>query len=206
MLDKEKEELLQSMIPKAVLKAQTEKSKHSIIKKAFGHDIIPLYGYPFKIGREARVGYVNGEINFLPGLNEGIHILLDSTEQDLTNKQICILANSDQFAEPLEKYFLNKKLKAQHTHLRDSDWMKKVKNADVLITAVGQALLITEDNIKDDTIIIDVGTNRLTKNTIVGDVDFDSVYNKCSYITPVPGGVGPMTIAMLLKNSVRLAK
>lgn len=150
--------------------------------------------------------YINGEIDFLPGLNEGINILLASTKQDLTNKKICILANSDEFAEPLEKYFTNQGLNTKHIHLADPDWTDRVKEADILITAVGKALLITKDNIKEDAIIIDVGTNRLTKNTIVGDVDFESVCDKCSYITPVPGGVGPMTIAMLLKNSVRLAR
>ncbi len=150
--------------------------------------------------------YINGEIDFLPGLNEGINILLASTKQDLANKKICILANSDEFAEPLEKYFINQKLNAKHIHLTDTDWTDRVKEADVLITAVGKALLITEDYIKENVIIIDVGTNKLTKNTIVGDVDYDSVCDKCSYITPVPGGVGPMTIAMLLKNSVRLAR
>ncbi|MBL7022196.1 bifunctional 5,10-methylene-tetrahydrofolate dehydrogenase/5,10-methylene-tetrahydrofolate cyclohydrolase [Patescibacteria group bacterium] len=150
--------------------------------------------------------YINGEIDFLPGLNEGINILLASTKQDLTNKKICILANSDEFAEPLEKYFTNQGLNTKHIHLTDPDWTDRVKEADILITAVGKALLITKDNIKEDAIIIDVGTNRLTKNTIVGDVDFESVCDKCSYITPVPGGVGPMTIAMLLKNSVRLAR
>jgi len=150
--------------------------------------------------------YINGQIDFLPGLNEGINILLASTKQDFTDKKICILANSDEFAEPLEKYFQNNGYTATHTHLHDRDWLKQVKNADILITAIGKPLLITADNIKKDAIIIDVGTNKLTKNTIVGDIDFDSVCDKCSHITPVPGGVGPMTIAMLLKNCVRLAK
>lgn len=150
--------------------------------------------------------YINGDTNWLPGLNEGINILLASTEQELKDKEICILANSDEFAEPLEKYFIKQNLKAQHVHLKDADWADKVKQADVLIAAVGKPLLITEENIKDDVIIIDVGTNRLPGDTIVGDVDFDSVADKCSYITPVPGGVGPMTIAMLLKNATKLAQ
>ena len=150
--------------------------------------------------------YTNGQTDFLPGLNEGINILLESTNQSLIDKKICILANSDEFAEPLEKYFINKGYTASHIHLDDKDWIERTKQADILITAVGKPLLITEENIKKDAIIIDVGTNRLTKNTIVGDVDFDSVCEKCSFITPVPGGVGPMTIAMLLKNSVKLTQ
>jgi methylenetetrahydrofolate dehydrogenase (NADP+) / methenyltetrahydrofolate cyclohydrolase len=150
--------------------------------------------------------YISGKTNFLPGLTEGINMLLTSTKENLENKNICILANSNEFAEPLEKYFSNQGYNATHCHLRNKNWSQQVKNADVLIVAVGKPLLITSDNIKNGVIIIDVGTNRLTKDTTVGDVDFDSVYPKCSHITPVPGGVGPMTIAILLKNSITLAK
>lgn len=150
--------------------------------------------------------FMKGDVSLIPGLTEGINILLTDTGKDLTNKKICILANSDEFAEPLEKYFQNNGLTANHVHLDQPDWLERVKQADVLITAVGKPLLITADNIKNDVIIIDVGTNRLTKKTVVGDIDFDSVCDKCSHITPVPGGVGPMTIAILLKNAVRLTK
>ena len=150
--------------------------------------------------------YLNGEIDRLPGLNEGIDILLQSTNENLSNKKVCILANSKEFSLPLEKRLQQKSQSVEYTNLKNKNWLKHVKEADVLIVAVGKPLLITADNIKKDVIIIDVGTNKLTKNTVVGDVDFDSVADKCSYITPVPGGVGPITIAMLLKNSVELAQ
>ncbi|MFW0837460.1 MAG: bifunctional 5,10-methylenetetrahydrofolate dehydrogenase/5,10-methenyltetrahydrofolate cyclohydrolase [Candidatus Komeilibacteria bacterium] len=150
--------------------------------------------------------YLAGESDFLPGLTRGIQLLLADTKENLATKQICILANSDEFAEGLEKFFHNQKLQATHTHLSEPDWQTKTKKADVLIVAVGQPWLITADNIKKDVIIIDVGTNRLPGKKIVGDVDYDDVVDKCSYITPVPGGVGPMTIAMLLQNCVYLTQ
>ena len=150
--------------------------------------------------------YLAGKTSLAPVMNQGIDALLKDTGEDLINKKICILTNSDELAEPLQQGFINRGLDAYHTHLDEAAWLSLVRQADVLIVAVGQPFLITDKHIKDGVIIIDIGTNRLADKVVVGDVDSESVKDKCAYLTPVPGGVGPMTIAMLLKNCVRLAK
>ena len=86
------------------------------------------------------------------------------------------------------------------------DLKKHTLNADIICVGVGVVNLIKEDMVKDNAIIIDIGINRLENGKLTGDVDFENVSKKCSYITPVPGGVGPMTIAMLLKNTIKSAK
>jgi len=150
--------------------------------------------------------FLCGLTNFIPGLARGIELLIKEVTPDLTDKKLCILANSDTFTETLEKYFTNQGCLTTHCHLNEPDWIEKTKQADILIVAVGKPLLIKADNIKKGAIVIDVGTNRLTDHTIVGDVDYDDVIDQCTAITPVPGGVGPMTIAMLLDNCVKLAQ
>ncbi|PJC01901.1 MAG: bifunctional methylenetetrahydrofolate dehydrogenase/methenyltetrahydrofolate cyclohydrolase [Candidatus Komeilibacteria bacterium CG_4_9_14_0_8_um_filter_36_9] len=150
--------------------------------------------------------FLSGQTNFIPGLARGIELLIKEVTPDLTDKKLCILANSDTFTETLEKYFTNQGCLTTHCHLNEPDWIEKTKQADILIVAVGKPLLIKADNIKKGAIVIDVGTNRLTDHTIVGDVDYDDVIDQCTAITPVPGGVGPMTIAMLLDNCVKLAQ
>ena len=151
-------------------------------------------------------GFLNDEIDFIPGLAKGIELLINEATNNLDNKNLCILANSDTFTETLEKYFTNKGCITTHCHLDEPDWIEKTRQADILIIAIGKPLLIKADNIKENAIVIDVGTNRLTDHTVVGDVDFDDACDKCEAITPVPGGVGPMTIAMLLDNCIKLAQ
>ncbi|MFH1667619.1 MAG: tetrahydrofolate dehydrogenase/cyclohydrolase catalytic domain-containing protein [Candidatus Komeilibacteria bacterium] len=149
--------------------------------------------------------FLNGQTDFIPGLARGIELLIKEVTTDLTDKKLCVLANSDTFTETLEKHFTNQGCLTTHCHLNEPDWIEKTKQTDILIVAVGKPLLIKADNIKRGGIVIDVGTNRLTGHTIVGDVDYDDVVDQCAAITPVPGGVGPMTIAMLLDNCVKLA-
>ena len=88
-------------------------------------------------------------------------------------------------------------------HSKTKDLKQHTQNADVVISAIGKSKFVTEDMIKPGAIVIDVGINRSDDGNITGDVDFESVYNKASYITPVPGGVGPMTIAMLMNNVIK---
>ena len=91
-------------------------------------------------------------------------------------------------------------------HIYTKDLKEHTKRADIIIVAVGKAGLITKDMVKDGAIVIDIGINRLENGKLVGDVDYENVAPKCSYITPVPGGVGPMTIAMLLSNTIKATK
>ena len=89
------------------------------------------------------------------------------------------------------------------THSRTKDLASFTKEADILVAAVGRAKFVTADMVKEGAVVIDVGMNRDENGKLCGDVDFDSVKEKCSYITPVPGGVGPMTIAMLMQNTLK---
>jgi methylenetetrahydrofolate dehydrogenase (NADP+)/methenyltetrahydrofolate cyclohydrolase len=91
-------------------------------------------------------------------------------------------------------------------HIETKELKEHTRRADMIIVGVGRANLITEDMVKDGAIVIDIGINKLDNGKIVGDVDFEQVSKKSSYITPVPGGVGPMTIAMLLQNTIKAAK
>ncbi|MCB9803160.1 bifunctional 5,10-methylenetetrahydrofolate dehydrogenase/5,10-methenyltetrahydrofolate cyclohydrolase [Candidatus Nomurabacteria bacterium] len=143
--------------------------------------------------------------DFIPGLPLGIVKLLDSTEEDLKNKKAIIVAKSEIFYQPLQKLLNQKEIKTKIVKPADPDLKNKTKEADILITAIGQAFAIHPEMVKKDAIVIDVGTNQVGAYT-VGDVDYSAVFEKVSYITPVPGGVGPMTVAMLLYNTLQLYK
>lgn len=140
-----------------------------------------------------------------PVMNQTIREALLFTKQDLKNKTAVILGNSHEFIEPIEKMLSDMQIKTTHTHISENDWQEKTSSADILITAVGEPLLINKDEIKKDAIIIDVGINKVMGAT-VGDVNYTDVFPKCSFITPVPGGIGPITIAYLLKNTIELHK
>ena len=101
---------------------------------------------------------------------------------------------------------LNKNATVTVCHSRTKNIAEITRNADILIAAIGKTKFVTEDMVKDDVVVIDVGINRMEDGTLCGDVDFENVSKKASYITPVPGGVGPMTIAMLIYNVVKAAK
>lgn len=140
-----------------------------------------------------------------PVLAQSIKEALIYTNENLEGKTAVVLGNSHEFIEPVEKMLKNLKIKTSHTHITENDWKEKTSNSDILITAVGVAFLIKSDTIKNDSIIIDVGINKVQKAT-VGDVDYTDVFPKCSHITPVPGGIGPITISYLLKNTLELHK
>jgi len=127
--------------------------------------------------------------------------MIKSTGEVIENKQICVLCNTPMFADPFKCVWQAKNTIEVIT--TKDNWSEATKKADILIVAVGNPNLITKDSIKQDAIIIDVGINKVGKQ-IIGDVDLDDVIEKVKYISPVPRGVGPMTIAMLLKNLVEL--
>ena len=145
---------------------------------------------------------------FYPCTPYGVKILLEKSNIDLSNKHVVILGRSNIVGKPLFSILIQKKEGCNATvtmaHSRTKNLEKFTLQADVLICAMGRARFIKKEMIKKDAIIIDVGITKIEENNkkiIVGDVDFEDVIEKVSMITPVPGGVGPMTIAMLLQNT-----
>ncbi len=142
----------------------------------------------------------------VPGVSLGIMKLIKSTGVDFVGKRAVILANSTIFAEPLEILFHQKSAPAiallSPTRDKASEWTTQ---ADIIVIALGQMGFLTSDMVKDGAIIIDVGANKKETGELVGDADFASFQDRDVWITPVPGGVGPMTVAMLLHNVMKLA-
>ena len=134
----------------------------------------------------------------------GIMKMFEEYNIDLTGKNVVILGRSNIVGKPLIHCCLNKNATVTSCHSKTQNLAQKAKEADILISAIGKANFVTADMVKDGAVVIDVGINRLDNGKITGDVDFESVKEKASYITPVPKGVGPMTIASLMENTVLL--
>lgn len=154
------------------------------------------------------VGYLNLglESGFLPCTPLGIMRLLKSYEINLEGLDVVIIGESNIVGRPMATMFLNAGATVSICHIKTKDLKIYTQKADLIVVAAGCVNLLRSDMIKEGVIIVDVGINRLDDGRIVGDVDFENVSKKASFITPVPGGVGPMTIAMLLENTVRSAK
>lgn len=135
----------------------------------------------------------------------GIMKLLDEYNINVTGLNACVIGASNIVGKPMISLLLNRRATVTCTHSKTKDLSFYTKNADLIVVGVGKPNLLKADMVKDGAIVIDVGINRLENGKLVGDVDFENVAPKCSYITPVPGGVGPMTIAMLLSNTVKSA-
>ena len=136
----------------------------------------------------------------------GIMKMFEEYDIDLTGKNVVILGRSNIVGKPLIHCCLNKNATVTSCHSKTQNIAQKAKEADVLISAIGKSNFVTADMVKDGAVVIDVGINRLDNGKITGDVDFESVKEKASYITPVPGGVGPMTIAMLMNNVIKATR
>ena len=136
----------------------------------------------------------------------GIMKMFEKYNINLEGKDVVIIGRSNIVGKPLIQCCLNKNATVTVCHSKTKDLKMHTKNADVVISAIGKAKYITEDMIKENAIVIDVGINRGEDGKITGDVDFENVSKKASYITPVPGGVGPMTIAMLMNNIIKACK
>ncbi len=166
--------------------------------------------HPVNVGR-----LVGGRPYVLPCTPAGIRELLSAYEIPTEGKHVVVIGRSNIVGKPIANLLMQKSGEANATvtivHSRTNDIPHYTKQADILIAAMGYANFVKGDMIKQGAVIIDVGMNRIEANNekgycLVGDVDFESVYSKVSKITPVPGGVGPMTIAMLLKNTLIAAK
>lgn len=136
----------------------------------------------------------------------GIMKMFEEYDIDLTGKNVVILGRSNIVGKPLIHCCLNKNATVTSCHSKTQNLAQKAKEADVLISAIGKANFVTADMVKEGAVVIDVGINRLDNGKITGDVNFESVKEKASYITPVPGGVGPMTIAMLMNNVIKATR
>lgn len=148
--------------------------------------------------------YVAGKSPITPVLTAAIEKLLEETKEELSGKTALIISNSEIFSEPVKAMLKNKGVEGSWASPDDKDLVELSSRADILIVAVGRSSFITADMVKEKAIVIDIGTNRKEQG-VDGDVDFEEVIKKAGWITPVPGGVGPVTVAMLLKNTVTLA-
>jgi methylenetetrahydrofolate dehydrogenase (NADP+)/methenyltetrahydrofolate cyclohydrolase len=167
--------------------------------------------HPFNLGK-----MIIGEADLLPATPAGIHQMMVRSGIKIAGKHVVIVGRSNIVGKPLANILMQKDENADATvtvvHSRTANFSELTKMADILIVAIGKPKLITADMVKEGAVIIDVGTNRIDDPTakngkrLVGDVDFDSVKDKVSAITPVPGGVGPMTICMLMSNTVTAAE
>ncbi|MBU0484457.1 MAG: bifunctional 5,10-methylene-tetrahydrofolate dehydrogenase/5,10-methylene-tetrahydrofolate cyclohydrolase [Proteobacteria bacterium] len=166
--------------------------------------------HPVNVGK-----MVLGEQCFLPCTPHGILEMLIRSGIETSGKEVVILGRSNIVGKPMANLMLQKRKAGNATitlcHTRTADTDFHTRRADILIAAVGVPNLVKADQVKDGVVIIDVGVNRIGKTEsgkaiLAGDVEFESVKEKASFITPVPGGVGPMTITMLMKNTVQAAK
>ena len=156
--------------------------------------------HPFNVG-----GLVTGSPLFIPCTPRGIMELIVRIGIDLKGKEAVVVGRSNIVGKPIALLLLAQHATVTICHSRTKDLPSVTRRADILIAAVGKAHMIKADMVKDGAIVIDVGVNRLENGKLAGDVDFNEVAPKASYITPVPGGIGPMTIAMLMKNTLEAA-
>lgn len=158
--------------------------------------------HPYNLGK-----LLSGDIPYaIPCTPLGVMELLKDYNIDVAGKNVVIVGRSNIVGKPLAVLMTKANATVTLCHSKTQNLKEITKNADILVSAVGKPHLIKADDVKDGAIVIDVGINRLEDGKISGDVDFESVKEKASYITPVPKGIGPVTIAMLMKNTVMLSK
>ena len=156
--------------------------------------------HPVNVGR-----IMIGDYDFLPCTPAGVMELIAESGIDISGKECVVVGRSNIVGKPQAMLLLHKHGTVTICHSRTKNLTDVIKRADIVVAAVGRANMITGDMIKEGAVLIDVGMNRLGDGRLTGDIDFASCEPKASAITPVPGGVGPMTIAMLMKNTVMAA-
>lgn len=147
-----------------------------------------------------------GDFSFLPCTPAGVIELLDYEGIDIAGKECVVLGRSNIVGKPMAMLLLHRNGTVTICHSRTKNLQEVCARADILVAAVGKPGFVTGDMVKEGAVVIDVGINRNAEGKLCGDVDFDSVAPKAAYLTPVPGGVGPMTIAMLMQNTLTAAK
>jgi methylenetetrahydrofolate dehydrogenase (NADP+)/methenyltetrahydrofolate cyclohydrolase len=156
--------------------------------------------HPINIGR-----MMTGQNAFLPCTPYGIMVLLEETGISIAGKHVVVVGRSNIVGKPVGQLFLNKDATVTYCHSKTKDIKLHTNQADILIAAVGIPNFIKAEHVKDGAVVIDVGINRNEAGKLCGDVDFAEVSEKAGYITPVPKGVGPMTITMLMYNTLKSA-
>lgn len=147
-----------------------------------------------------------GDYNYLPCTPAGVMELIHSTGVDVSGKKAVVMGRSNIVGKPMAMLLLHENATVEITHSKTQNLADITKQADILVAAIGKAKFVKVNMVKEGAVVIDVGMNRDENGKLCGDVDFEDVKDKCSFITPVPGGVGPMTIAMLMKNTLTAAK
>ena len=149
---------------------------------------------------------VSGLDGFVPCTPLGVMEILKEYGIDVAGLNAVVIGRSNIVGKPMANLLLNASATVTVTHSKTKNLKEICKNADLIVAAIGKPFFLKADMVKDGAVVVDVGINRLDDGRLVGDVDFEEVAPKCSYITPVPGGVGPMTIAMLLSNTILAAQ
>ena len=157
--------------------------------------------HPYNVGR-----MVSNLDAFLPATPFGVMRMFQEYGIELSGKNVVVIGSSDIVGKPMASLLINAKATVTVCNSRTKDLKAHTLAADIVVIAVGVPYLLKADMVKDGAVVIDVGINRLETGKLVGDADFESLKDKCSHLTPVPGGVGPMTIGMLLKNTIKAAK
>ena len=157
--------------------------------------------HPYNVGR-----ITIGDPKFLPCTPAGIMELLHRSNIEISGKECVVVGRSNIVGKPMALLLLAQNGTVTVCHSKTNDLKEACKRADILVVAIGKAGFVTADMVKEGAVVIDVGMNRNAEGKLTGDVDFKSVSEVASYITPVPGGVGPMTITMLLQNTLRAAE
>ena len=157
--------------------------------------------HPYNVGK-----IMIGEYSFLPCTPAGVMELIASTGVSISGKDCVVIGRSNIVGKPMAMLLLHQSGTVTICHSKTKNLAEICKKADILVAAVGRANFVTADMVKDGAVVIDVGMNRLDNGKLCGDVDYEAVFEKVGYITPVPGGVGPITIAMLMKNTLTSAK
>lgn len=156
--------------------------------------------HPINVGK-----VMTGKYTFAPCTPAGIMYMLKACGIETDGKHCVMIGRSDIVGKPMAMLMLHSGATVTVCHSHTRNLKDMTSQADILVSAVGKAGFVTADMVKDGAVVVDVGINRLNDGSLAGDVDFENVAPKCSYITPVPGGVGPMTIAMLLVNTLAAA-
>ncbi|MDQ0197360.1 bifunctional methylenetetrahydrofolate dehydrogenase/methenyltetrahydrofolate cyclohydrolase FolD [Neobacillus ginsengisoli] len=157
--------------------------------------------HPINIGR-----MMTGQDSFLPCTPYGVMVLLEESGISIEGKNVVIVGRSNIVGKPSGQLFLNQNATVTYCHSKTQDLKVHTTQADIIVAAVGKANFIKAEHVKEGAVVIDVGINRNEAGKLCGDVDYQEVSEKAGYITPVPGGVGPMTITMLMYNTLKSAK
>ena len=157
--------------------------------------------HPYNVGR-----LVEGDPVFTACTPKGVIHMLESTGQSMSGKRAVVIGRSNIVGKPVALLLMHRHATVTVCHSRTQDLPAVCREADIVVAAIGRAQFVTADMVKEGALVIDVGINRQEDGSLVGDVDFEPVKEKAGWITPVPGGVGPMTIAMLLQNTLESAK